>query len=117
LKLGEHRRGQLLGEDVTELGGCWDVEDTHISNGDTHTYEVEVDLNMLGALMLHRVGGEVDRADVVSVDEWPTTGGCATPEAADEASTPLPRRWLRCGSTPPRHSSGRRWSGASRTRR
>jgi hypothetical protein len=45
------------------------MEDTHISNGDTLTDEVEVDLNMLGALMLDGVGGEVDRTDVVAVDQ------------------------------------------------
>jgi hypothetical protein len=45
------------------------VEDTHISNGDTLTNEVEVDLNMFGALMLDRVGGEVDRADFVAIDQ------------------------------------------------
>ena len=31
--------------------------------------EVQVDLHMLCVLMLHKIGGEVDRADVVSVDE------------------------------------------------
>jgi hypothetical protein len=45
------------------------MEDTHISNGDTLTDEVEVDLNMLGALMLDGVGGEVDCTDVVAVDQ------------------------------------------------
>jgi hypothetical protein len=41
----------------------------HISNGDALTDEVEVDLNMLGALMLDEVGGEVDRANIVIVDQ------------------------------------------------
>jgi hypothetical protein len=45
------------------------VEDTHISNGDTLMDEVEDDLNLLGALMLDGVGGEVDRADIVIVDQ------------------------------------------------
>jgi hypothetical protein len=49
---GEHRRWQPLGEDVDELGGRHDVEDTHISNNDTLIDKVEVDHNMLGALML-----------------------------------------------------------------
>jgi hypothetical protein len=31
--------------------------------------EVEVDLDMLGALMLNGIGGEVDGTDVVIVDE------------------------------------------------
>jgi hypothetical protein len=31
--------------------------------------EVQADLHMLRALMLHGIGGEVDRADAVAVDE------------------------------------------------
>jgi hypothetical protein len=31
--------------------------------------EVPVDLHVLRALMLHGIGGEIDRADVVAVDE------------------------------------------------
>ena len=31
--------------------------------------EVKVDFHVLGTLMLNRVGGEVDGADVVAVDE------------------------------------------------
>jgi hypothetical protein len=45
------------------------VEDTYISNGDTLMDEVDVDLNMLGALMLDGIGGEVDRANIVTVDQ------------------------------------------------
>jgi hypothetical protein len=30
---------------------------------------VQVDLHVLRALMLHRIGGEVDRTDVVAVDK------------------------------------------------
>jgi hypothetical protein len=67
-KLREHRSGQPLGEDVSELGGHRDAVDTHICNGDTLTDEVEVDLNMLGELMLDGVGGEVDYTAVVAVN-------------------------------------------------
>ena len=31
--------------------------------------EVQVDLHVLRALMLHEIGGDVDRADVVAIDE------------------------------------------------
>jgi hypothetical protein len=65
-KLREHREGIPFGEDVGELGGRRDM---NISNGDTPANEVKINLNMLGALMLDRVGGEVDRADVVAVDQ------------------------------------------------
>jgi hypothetical protein len=44
------------------------VEDVNIFDGNALTDEVEINLNMLGALMLDGVGGEVDRADVVIVD-------------------------------------------------
>jgi hypothetical protein len=44
------------------------VEDTHISNGDALTDELEVDLNMLGTLMLDGIDGEVDHTDVIVVD-------------------------------------------------
>jgi hypothetical protein len=68
-KLRGHRGRQLLSEDVGELGGCRDVEDANIFNGDMLADEVEVNFNMLGALMLDGFGGEVDRTDVVTVDQ------------------------------------------------
>jgi hypothetical protein len=40
----------------------------------THLDEVQVDLHVLRVLMLHEIGGEVDRADVV-VDEGVTLEG------------------------------------------
>lgn len=42
------------------------MEDTNIADSDTPTDEVEVDLHML---VLHEINGEVDRANVVIVDE------------------------------------------------
>jgi hypothetical protein len=45
------------------------MQDTNIPNGHVFPYEVEVDLDMLRALVLNWVGGEVDGADVVAVDE------------------------------------------------
>jgi hypothetical protein len=44
------------------------VEDTNVPNGNTLTNKVKINLNMLGALVLNRVGGEVDGTDVVTVD-------------------------------------------------
>jgi hypothetical protein len=40
-----------------------------ISNGDTLADEVEININMLCVLMLDEVGEEVDRADVVAIEE------------------------------------------------
>jgi hypothetical protein len=45
-------RRQSLAEDVDELGSHRDVEDTNISDGNALADEVEINLNMLGALML-----------------------------------------------------------------
>ena len=45
------------------------MKNTDGSNGDPFSDEVEVDFHVLGALMLNGVGGEVDGADVVAVDE------------------------------------------------
>jgi hypothetical protein len=45
------------------------VQDVYITNGHTFSHEVEIDLDMLGALVLNWVSGEVDRADVAAVDE------------------------------------------------
>lgn len=39
---------------------------------DTLAGEVKIDLHVLCALVLHRIGGEVDRVDVVAVDEGGT---------------------------------------------
>jgi hypothetical protein len=45
------------------------VQDTDITDGHAFPHKVEVDLDMLRALGLNRVGGEVDDADVVTIDE------------------------------------------------
>jgi nucleoside-triphosphatase THEP1 len=45
------------------------MKNANIANGDTLADEVDVNLNVLRALMLHGIGGEVDCADVVVVDE------------------------------------------------
>jgi len=45
------------------------MKDTKITNGNPLPDEVEVNLNMLGALMLNRIGGHVDDADVVTIHQ------------------------------------------------
>jgi hypothetical protein len=45
------------------------MQDMNITDGHTFPHKVEVDLDMLRALVLNGVGGEVDSADVVAVDE------------------------------------------------
>jgi hypothetical protein len=45
------------------------MEDADLTDGDLLSNKVENNLHMLGALMLNGVGGEVDGADVVAVDQ------------------------------------------------
>jgi hypothetical protein len=45
------------------------VEDTKVPDGNALVDKVEINLNMLGALVLNGVGGEVDGAEVVVVDQ------------------------------------------------
>jgi hypothetical protein len=45
------------------------VQDTNITDGHAFPHKVEINLNMLHALVLNRVGGEVDDADVITVDK------------------------------------------------
>jgi hypothetical protein len=45
------------------------VQDLDITDGHTFPHKVEVDLGMLHALVLDGVAGQVDSADVVTIDE------------------------------------------------
>jgi hypothetical protein len=45
------------------------MKNSHIPNGDTLVDKVEVELNMLRALVLDGVGGEVHDIDIVAVDK------------------------------------------------
>jgi hypothetical protein len=45
------------------------MQDANITDGHMFPYKVEVDLDMLHALVRNGVGGEVDGADVVIVGE------------------------------------------------
>jgi hypothetical protein len=55
------------------------VEDTNLLDGNSLADKVEIDLNMLGVLVLNGVGGEVDGADVVAVDQsGPQQGLCSS---------------------------------------
>jgi hypothetical protein len=49
-----------------------DAENPNVTGSDTLADELQVDLHMLRALMMHGVGGEVDRTDIAARDE-----GCA----------------------------------------
>jgi hypothetical protein len=45
------------------------VQDAGITDGHTLSHKVEVNLDILRALVLNGVGGEVDGIDIVTVDE------------------------------------------------
>jgi hypothetical protein len=45
------------------------VQDVNITNVHAFLHEVKVDLDMLGALVLDGVGGEVHEANIIEVDE------------------------------------------------
>jgi hypothetical protein len=53
------RGGHPLGEDVDEVGSNWDF-DTNVSDDNTLANKVEININMLDALMLYEINGEVD---------------------------------------------------------
>jgi hypothetical protein len=44
------------------------VEDMNVLDNNTLAEKVKINLNMLGALVLNGVGGEVDGTDIVTVD-------------------------------------------------
>jgi hypothetical protein len=68
-KLQKQRSRHTLREDARELGWHRYVQDVDITDGHAFPHKMEVDLNMLCVLVLNGVGGEVDGADVVVVDE------------------------------------------------
>jgi hypothetical protein len=45
------------------------VKNTNVPDGNALADKVKINLNMLDALVLNEVGGEVDGADVVAVDQ------------------------------------------------
>jgi hypothetical protein len=45
------------------------MQNTKITNGDSLPYEVKVDLNVLGSLMLNQIGGHVDNTDVIAIHQ------------------------------------------------
>jgi hypothetical protein len=58
-----------LNQNSENKGGRRYVQDADITNGHAFSHKVEVDLDMLRTLVLNGVGGEVDEADVVTIDE------------------------------------------------
>lgn len=69
-KFDEHYGRLTLGEDVGILGRSRYMKNTDVTKSDAFPDEVEVDLNVLGALVLYRVRREVDDTDVVTEEPF-----------------------------------------------
>jgi hypothetical protein len=48
------------------------VQDACFTEGDSLSDEVQINLNMLGPLMLDRIAGEVNSTDVITIDHGST---------------------------------------------
>ena len=68
-KLLKHRGGETLGEDAGVLRCRWDMKNPNLAKGDSLPNKMEINLNMLRALMLDWVGGEVDNTNVITIDQ------------------------------------------------
>ena len=65
----ERRRRQTFGHDVGKLLGGGNVQNTNMAKSHLIPNKMDIKLNVLGATMMNRVGGEVDGEDVVAVDD------------------------------------------------
>ena len=52
------------------------MQNTKITNGDSLPDEVKINLNVLGSLMLYRVGGHVDSTNVVAIHQCGASERC-----------------------------------------
>ena len=59
---------KAFGEDIGILRAGGHMKNTYGPGSNLIANEVDVDLNVFGALVLHRVGGHVYGADVVTID-------------------------------------------------
>jgi hypothetical protein len=53
------------------------MKNSNVTEGNLLSNKMEVDLNMLRPLMLHRIAGEIDSTDVVTIDQSSTVRGGA----------------------------------------
>jgi hypothetical protein len=102
----------------------------NITDSDTFANEVKVELHVLRALMAHGIGGEVDRADVVAVDEgsralegrswWRQEASATLLATVRYKASALERETTGCRSRPRRRGwhpgtwRSRMWTGACR---
>jgi hypothetical protein len=48
------------------------MKNSNVTEGNLFSNKMEVDLNVLRPLMLHRITGEIDSTDVVAIDQSST---------------------------------------------
>ena len=75
-KLREDSSRQAFGKNVGELGRRRDVKNADSTKSHSFSDEVKINLNVLGTLMLNRVGRHVHGADIVAVDQCGMAQGC-----------------------------------------
>jgi hypothetical protein len=68
--------------DVSILRGGWSLQDADITNSRTLTNEMEINLNMLGTLMLNWIAGHVYDTDIITIDQ------CGTAEEQKDDGLP-----------------------------
>jgi hypothetical protein len=69
LRLDRNSENTVDGSPLAKMLSNYEAVGTRTSPTATRSDEVEVDLHVLRVLVLHEVGGEVDRVDVVAVDK------------------------------------------------
>lgn len=65
----KNRRRQAFGEYISILQGRGQMQNSNITNSNTITDELEIDLNMLDALMLDWIAGYINCTNVITVDQ------------------------------------------------
>jgi hypothetical protein len=74
-KLLEQGSRKPFGEDVGILRCRGNMENSNVTKGNLLSNKMEVDLNVLRPLMLHRITGEINSTDVVTIDQSSTARG------------------------------------------
>jgi hypothetical protein len=71
-KLLEHGSRKPLGEDVGVPRCRRNMKNSNMTKSNLLSNKMEIDLNVLRPLMLHRITGEVDSTDVITIDQSST---------------------------------------------
>ena len=73
-EVAEHRRRQPFRKDINKLQLRWNMQDFGFTERHAITNKVEINLYMLGPLVLHRVGGHVHGTDVITINHGCSCG-------------------------------------------